>query len=87
MRWHFLCVPLLVLASALERAETRNLRLSSYLAYLSTKKTVDVHRYDQEPDDEGDYVQPVAMNTAAAVALFPNPYAGPVNFLNLDVVK
>lgn len=82
-----LCMPLLVLASPAELGAGRTLSLDSYLAYLSTKETVDVHIYDQAPDEAGQYVQPVSLDAARAVALFRSLSAGPVNFLNLDVYK
>ena len=82
-----LCMQLLILASPAELGAGRTLSLDSYLAYLSTKETVDVHTYDQAPDEAGEYVQPVSLDAARAVALFRSLSAGPVNFLNLDVYK
>jgi hypothetical protein len=58
-----LCIPMLVLASPAERAEDCHLRLTHYLTYLATKETVDVHTYDQAPDEAGDSIQPVAVDT------------------------
>ncbi|RMD39155.1 hypothetical protein DV735_g5974, partial [Chaetothyriales sp. CBS 134920] len=63
------------------------LRLESFLAYLSTKKSVDVHIYDVEVDDQGDYTQPVSLPAAEAVALFQDDSGHPINLLNLRNTK
>ena len=32
--------------------------MDDYLVYLWTKVTIDIHTYDKEPDEEGNYVEP-----------------------------
>src|ERR1700730_6289205 len=36
----------------------QELNLDDYLIYLSTKDTIDINKYDKEPNEEGNYVEP-----------------------------
>lgn len=36
----------------------QELNPDNYLVYLSAKVTIDIHTYNKEPDEEGNYVEP-----------------------------
>ncbi|MCJ1482959.1 hypothetical protein MMC06_003125 [Schaereria dolodes] len=61
--------------------------INEYLDYLASKSTVDVHVFNKQVDPDGRYFRAESLPAAAAVALFRDIDAGPVNFLNLDIYK
>ncbi|KIW21853.1 uncharacterized protein PV07_12726 [Cladophialophora immunda] len=77
-------IPLLIPG---EDSPGRVLTRDEYLRYLSTKPTIDVHKYDTRVDETGKYLLPEKMKSADAMRVFQNQEGWPVNFLNLDLYK
>ncbi len=77
-------VPIVVPGPALGRS---SVTIDQYLAYLSSKPTIDVHTYSQPVDDQGGHLQPRSLTSNEAIRLFRDESAGPVNLLNLDVYR
>jgi hypothetical protein len=84
-------VPLVELPALSPHVQRRSMSLygpDGYLAYLSTKPDIDVHRYNVEVDTENyEHLRPTSTRTFEAIPEFCNPDTGIINFLNLAAWK